>query len=489
MNCIVKRTAFLILLIFFNSCSKDVFTDVVENIVTVFGKIFVDSNPKGYKVYVDNRNTGVVTPDTVTFISEGLHKVTLKHDLYLGTTVDVNITKSNVGNIFLDMQKEPNFYANIYCTTIPSGAKIFLNDKSTNFVTPATIFNVYPGQIKLKFVKNNCRDDSVFVKVKSNERGESFRILEDTTRAVSYRTTNSGINSDVLIKVIVDKQNQKWIGSIDHGLMKYDGKNWISFERNSVINSNHITAMILDSRDRLWIGTSTGLAVFDGITWQSFSDKLPSKIVTSLKEDPNGNVWIGTTNGLVKYDNNQFQVFNSSNSKLPDNDISSITFSKTGTLWLGTAQHGVISFEKESWIIQRQLDKWKLDPAIGNSVNDLVFDNNGNLWAFIYGNPLDGKRSALVKLDWKDNLWYEIDPGVQFPIEILSFYVDKDNNIWMAAKEALVKYNENKPTKFYNTTDYGFYAKHCTSAMFDQSGNLWVTTMGGGIIKIKKNFL
>lgn len=473
------------------SCEEDVITDVAKNKITPFGKIFVETNPGGYRVYVDNRNMGVVTPDSVTFLSEGPHTLVLKHDIFLETTVGVYVSKTNVGNVSLDIMKNPNFYANIYCSTMPSGAKIFLNDKPTNLVTPATISNVYPGQIKLKFIKKFCWDDSVFVKVKSNEKAQSFRILEDTSRAVNYRTTNSRINSDVLTKVVVDKQNHRWIGSIDHGLMKYDGKNWISYESNNEIYSSHITAIMLDSRNRLWVGTASTLTFFDGVSWQSFGAKIPIRVefISSIKEDPTGNIWIGTSNGLLKYDNNQFLAFNNTNSGLLDNEITSIAFSKNGTLWVGTGTHGIISYENGLWKRRDGIYNWDLDKAIGNAVNDLIFDNNDNLWAFISGSPTDGKRSAFVKFDSKNSWWSEISFALHFPVEILSFYLDKENNIWMASKEALLKYNESKPIKFFNTKEYGFSVKHTTSAAFDQSGDLWVTTMGGGIIKIRKNSL
>ena len=310
-------------------------------------------------------------------------------------------------------------------------------------------------------------------------------MINEVKELIYYRTINTKIASNLLSKVVIDKYNNKWIGSIDHGLMKFDGKDWTSYENAGILNSSRINDILIDSKDRMWVATSFGLSSFDGITWQSYDDKLPSRTVTALEEDPSGNIWIGTDNGLVKYNNSSFQIFTSANSGFPENNITCIAAGKNGDIWLGTGQSGIFSFINNKWnfykFIEMDLSE---NGKISNFIVDIIFDKNGTLWSYHKGIPSSETRDALLKCNSLN--WSEFSLPLQFPVEVVSFNADTENNIWISAKEGFVKYNETIPIKMFNTFDYGFYAKHCTSSCVDKNGDVWITTMGGGLIKLKK---
>lgn len=474
-----------ILLLALISCEKEVFTGLVENSITEYGKVFVSSNPRGYKLYIDNKYMNVTTPDSITFVNEGNHKLTLKHEIFSDSSMNIVVKKSSPISLNIDMTKSSRFYAKVFCSSNPPGAKIFFNDVFTNFVTPATITKIYPGEFEIKFSKSQCREDSILIKLKGDQYTEIYRQLTDTTRGVDYRTINTNPMSDVTTKVVVDKFNNKWVGSKDIGLLKFDGKKWYSYV--NALSSNNITTLLIDSRDRLWVGTTLGLSVFDGINWQHYDDRLPARTVTAIKEDLTGNIWIGTVGGLVKYNNSTFQTLTKSNSNLPDNNITCIAFSKFNELWIGTATAGVIRNTNNSWQIQSQLLDYIVGATVSKLVADLTFDKNGNIWAYMLGSPGDGTSSALIKNNGLT--WRVFSLPNQFPVQINSFNVDADNNIWISAVEGLVKYNETMAIKYFNTFDFGFYSKHCSSSIVDKNGDVWVTTMGGGILKLKKPYL
>ena len=465
------------------SCDKEVFTGIVETTATEFGKVYITTNPQGYQVYIDNKNWGIVTPDTVLWLTIGNHKLSLKREYFSDSSMVIVAEKNKVQSVSIDMMKNPRFYANINCVSNPSGASIYLNDQPTGKITPAVINKVYPGNLEVKFKRSGCRDDSVNMKIGGGQFIKVSRDLNDTTRGVDYRTINTKIFSDVLSKVVIDKYNNKWIGSIDHGLMKFDGQNWTSFENTGIIKSKMILDLLIDSKDRLWVATANGLSVFDGMTWQTLDNKLPSNTVNALEEDIYGNIWIGTVSGLVKYNNSTFQLFNTS-SGMPENWINCIASDKNGSLWLGTNNFGVVKFSNNSWTSYTSL-AMNLDPTISNYIPALTFDNKGNLWAFHLGNPKAGTMSALTKFGGSN--WEKINLPLQFSLEVVSFNVDSDNNIWIASKEGLVIYNETKQIKWFNTFEYGLYVKHCTSSAIDKNSDVWITTMGGGLVKLKKN--
>ncbi|MBS3944703.1 MAG: PEGA domain-containing protein [Melioribacter sp.] len=465
------------------SCDKEVFTGVTEIPPVESEKLFVSSTPPGFRIYVDDKYMGVVTPDTVKWLKSGAHKITLRNNLYLHDTVfNVSLTEKVLTKVDINLLTNPNFYGKIYCMSLPSGATIFLNNVNTGFTTSKQINGLVPGNYTVKFRKNLCRDDSVQFLIKGGQYLEIYKLLEDTTRSVNYRTTNSKITSDALTKIIVDKYNNKWIGTFNRGLFKYDGKNFTAFD-NGFLGDARITDFLIDRRDRLWIAYSTGLVVLDGNNWSTLSGNLPSYVVNALEEDKDGNIWIGTYAGLVKYDGVNFQVYNKLNSPLTDNNIQVLTLLKNGSIAIGTSRGGMFIKNNNNWV-HHNIAEDLAEDKIANNVIDIIEYNNV-LWAYILGDTFEGTRSSYIK--FVNGVWEKYSLPLQFAVEPVSFYIDLANNLWIAGKTGLVKLNSANQAKIFNTQDYSFYGNyHCTSVVVDNSGDVYTTTLGGGLVKIKK---
>lgn len=113
--------------------------------------------------------------------------------------------------------------------------------------------------------------------------------------------------------------------------------------------------------------------------WQVFNSSnsgLPDNVIRCLAKDAQGNVWIGTDNGLAKFDGSTFTVIDSSNSDLPVNQIRSIAFSPTGDMWVGTLQAGVAVFNGSSWMNYTSQNSALPD----DQVRTITFDTAGNAW-------------------------------------------------------------------------------------------------------------
>ena len=61
-----------------------------------YGKLYIQTNPSGANIFIDNSNTGKLTPDTVKNLEVGNYNVTLKLTDYNDTTFSVNIQKDFV---------------------------------------------------------------------------------------------------------------------------------------------------------------------------------------------------------------------------------------------------------------------------------------------------------------------------------------------------------------------------------------------------------
>ena len=73
-----------------------------------------------------------------------------------------------------------------------------------------------------------------------------------------------------------------------------------------------------------------------------------------------------------------------------------------------------------------------------------------------------------------------------FYLDVNSFYLDNENNVWMSVNGGLLKYNDSKPLKVFDSDTNGFFSKQCISFYIDLKGDGWLTTNGGGLAKLKK---
>ena len=66
---IVSIFLLLVIVVTQNSCDKEVFSGEPEALEDRSSSIYLSSDPEGASIYLDNRITGYVTPDTLKFIT------------------------------------------------------------------------------------------------------------------------------------------------------------------------------------------------------------------------------------------------------------------------------------------------------------------------------------------------------------------------------------------------------------------------------------
>ncbi|MFZ6778730.1 ligand-binding sensor domain-containing protein [Undibacterium sp. Ji83W] len=109
-----------------------------------------------------------------------------------------------------------------------------------------------------------------------------------------------------------------WFIARDH-LLRFDGKNWATFEVSFNGQSPYMSAVSCTTGNDLWLGTrQAGLlraSVNNGVLQlqQQESPVLKNKIIFSLLEDSRGWLWAGTDAGIAVWNKKQWRLFNQSN--------------------------------------------------------------------------------------------------------------------------------------------------------------------------------
>ncbi|OGU55238.1 MAG: hypothetical protein A2V66_01085 [Ignavibacteria bacterium RBG_13_36_8] len=464
------------------SCEKEVFTGPPEEGSAQNGMIYIDSKPSGSRIFLNNRNYGTVTPDTLKWLSDTDYLITLKTLLFQDTSFYVHPTNGVVLDLYVDYLANPSNYASIRCFSEPENAQIVLNDSILHRLTPDTLTGLYPGTYKVKYTLPEHRADSVYVFVRGGEYTDAVVALEDTSRYVSYTKTNSGMSSNILSSIVIDVNGVKWIGTRDKGLVKLEGDVWTLLNQsNAGLLFNCINCLTLDNRNNLWIGTPLGLMKYDGRNFINFSFLLPDFYVSAIAFDASGNGWFGTQNGLVKYIGNTYTVYKTINSGLSDNFVT-VILPEGNNIWIGTNAFGINLFDGTNWTVYIKTNSLMQ----GDGVLSGFIDHNGTKWFDILPMPALDENGGLVTFN--GITWQNRSIGSAMELrKIYTIVEDEIYNMWFGTKSGIAKMDTQGNVTLYNATNSGIPSLQVNKIAMDSNNNLWIATNGGGLIKYKKN--
>ncbi len=443
------------------------------------GFLKVQSNPEGSTIYLNGRNTGRLTPDSLEYLDYATYQVTLKRKYFRDTSIFVNISERIRVDTSIDYLSNPLMYGSLNITSSPTNSQIFLNDSSTGYSTPVIINNLIPGTYVVRMKQAGFRDGVLYnVVVESNVTRYAYSELEDTTIWVNFQTSNSNIPTNVLSCITSDQNGIKWIGTIEYGILKFDGSNFTELdESNSPLPNNNILCLSVDPANKLWIGTDGGLAVLDNGNWIVYTKDnsgLPINSIKALAPEGNNILWVGTSLGLIKYDGN-WQLYTYSSNYL--NWVNTISVDQANTKWLGMADTslGVLSFNGTSFT-NYPIENYGYP---SKSVICSAVSPSGDVW---FGcNAFRGVSGGLT--------YYS---GSQFNNIFLSsfvlinnIFIDNNDIKWISTDNGIYEINGTSITAHYYTINSPITSNDIKGSTEDSEGNLWIATGTAGLVKFK----
>ncbi|MFM9987120.1 two-component regulator propeller domain-containing protein [Flavobacterium sp.] len=139
--------------------------------------------------------------------------------------------------------------------------------------------------------------------------------------------TEKGLEGPAVLGLFEDSDGNIWFGNNGGGLFKYDGKSLINFtEEKGLSNSefkvsgkagpgtlSRIYTICEDDFKNLWIGTvDAGVWKYDGRNFTNYTTKdgLTSNAINIIYKDKNGELWFGTDgDGICKFNGKDFAKF------------------------------------------------------------------------------------------------------------------------------------------------------------------------------------
>ncbi len=481
--------AIIAAIVFFTACEKEVSVSPPTTPVPI-GKLFVDSNPQGAKIYEDGRNSGKFTPDSLDWLEEKEYSITLKLELLRDTTFKVEIEKDEAKSVFIDYTLNPKMMGKIKFSTLPDSADIYFNDELIG-KTPKEIDRVFPGNYRVKYIRENCRTDSLEITVMSNHTTDAFVDLVDTTNWVDYNMATSGAPTNEFTSIAIDQNGVIWLGSTS-GLASFDGKNWNYYTSlNSNLSYDYVNSILVDRENKIWVATPKGLFSFDRVNWKLFSAdnkaRLPSSWVNDLAIAEDGSILAATKKGIgqsqastVQWKSYYFDVV-ADNPYISESWITGIDVDDKGDWWITRYGTGLLRYNGIRWqfYYARPTDE---EPEV---YYRCVGHSRNTVW---FGHLIFENYNSVVGLSsFKNQLFTRHLYGAFNGVNVYNIVADKVNNLWISSDEGLYVFIDSNyfDRIVYRMSNTEMVTNRIRGVAFDNNDNAWIITAGNGLYKFK----
>lgn len=265
-----------------------------------------------------------------------------------------------------------------------------------------------------------------------------------------------------------------------------------------------VLSITQDQTGYVWLGTQAGVARFDGSVFKNY---LPGSWAQVLKVGKDNTVWIGTNKGFAYYRDEEVHTLSAQNNRnehlTNSPDVRAMLFTGEDRLLAATDQ-GLLQVDSEGFhrspllpaIPLFSLLSWRGDLWVGGAgtlyivatdhVRTVPMPNGkGTLVTrlIVYdGSVWVGTSSGLFRYD--EGKWVRCkDDPPQLHLAINTFYVDSDDNFWVATNEGLARLHGGRMTDFVDSHHYESVAQ-LLSIYEDHEGSLWLGTHAHGVTRL-----
>ncbi len=252
------------------------------------------------------------------------------------------------------------------------------------------------------------------------------------------------------------------------------------------LSSSLITCMCQDKYGYIWIGTEYGLNKFDGYRFTNYlhSDKdtmtITDNIISSFIVDRDGQLWVGCGKGLVKYDYHHDHFIRKVFPIKEHPRVNSMVLNNKGDLLIGTAGYGLFKINRgskniieEKNFVKRPQDKF---------YSRIYVDEHGNLWKSSHLSVF----SCIKIKNGNPVTIRDFNSPCGPPMTFLKYNTD---NLLIVCMYGILQYNYSTGRMSdagYDLTELKGNNVSMRKAIIDHAGNLYVGTLGSGLMVIPK---
>ena len=290
------------------------------------------------------------------------------------------------------------------------------------------------------------------------------------------------------------------LGILNIDNANFSNSTWYTFfeepDPNTGLIGNEIINIQKNNNGKIWICTTNGISILEynsslldttNENWEYYNTTnsfIPSNMAKSILFEENDKIWIGTTSGLAIIENDSWNVQTFETEGIYSNNIKKIIQNPSDQkIYLGTLNGGLYTWENNEFYYWNNTNSGLID----NTINDFIFDSNNNL---IITSPSAGLEVQTSEGNW---LQFNTSTNPELPFFINSLQnviIDNNNNLWISTMEnGLIKYVDNNWI-FYNEENSGLPDDKINCLKYDNINNtLWIGTDTQGIVMLDLNTL
>lgn len=236
-------------------------------------------------------------------------------------------------------------------------------------------------------------------------------------------------------------------------------------------------------------------------------DGLPHNTINNIQQSGDGYLWLATWEGAARYDGRSFTVFGrDALTGLPDAGVRTIFRENDGSLLVAGSRGGVSRVGN---------GRWQSLPPLGQLINDLVRDQQGQLWFAIEGGGVarqlpDGQYQRFgreagfpvrvayqLQQDRHGMLWvatqqglYRVDPAaaeIRFEqvallpdnpdVNVFALALDMQGRLLVGAEQGLFRFDGQQ----FSLVDPGLADVAVTALYVDAQDQIWIGTLNQGL--------
>ena len=278
-----------------------------------------------------------------------------------------------------------------------------------------------------------------------------------------------------------DRLGRLWFSTLDDGLYYFADERLFRIDEQEGLPDLFVYDLFEDPTGRIWAGTDGGVAICTlvnekvSIRVLDSKDGLPDIIIKKIEPLHGDTISLATEDaGVLNYNITTHETKPLIEGDWNYGSISDIVV-KENQVWIATSRNGLVVYD-------RTIGRHKVFDQIAGqslrSVNTLVKDREGNIWA--------GSRTGLSRThgDAVEHI-ESLDPCTD--TNILALAVDKRDQIWFASREGLfVKTNHADGTTSIRQKLLGTAFRNSTiiSLYADDEDFVWAGLYGDGLLRI-----
>lgn len=284
-------------------------------------------------------------------------------------------------------------------------------------------------------------------------------LLTQNTEGSWQKIPTAGLPTASISHLAEGSPGELWVGTTA-GLAKWNGS---TFETYSPLLNLPITALYADRNRVLWAASGDTLFRIGGEGVESLA--LSQGTILSLADDSFGNLWVGTSDALVRLTPGAITSYGKREGLVAD-DLKSALPRRAGGIWLLDATGTLGYFAAGSY---NQLTP--VGAIKGGALLGMTEDADGTLW--IAGTEL--YRFAAGQLT-----------TLEIPGEGLSLVERVGDALWLVqtapnGTSTLSRYQAGR----LEPIDLGPPVRHIQRIYQDRAGQVWISSSGSGVLRIK----